>query len=264
MEQASLKGKAAIVTGSATGIGAAVAIGLAKLGADVLVNYSKNETDARATADAAKAAGARVVLVQADVSKDEDCRKLAAAAREAFGRIDILVNNAGTTKFAGHTDLDALSAEDWQSIYGVNVIGPFQMMRACVADLKAHGDGTVVNVSSVAGVMGVGSSIAYAASKGALNTLTLSLARAFAPEIRVNAVCPGYVATHWFSSRFGDERADKMAEGQAQNNPLKRVATAEDIAQSVIFFASPASREISGEMLLVDSGLHLMMTGLKR
>jgi 3-oxoacyl-[acyl-carrier protein] reductase len=263
MEQ-QLKGKVAIVTGSASGIGASVALGLARRGADVVVNYSRNEKDAKDVAEQVKAAGARALLVQADVAKDEDCRKLADAAMNAWGRIDILVNNAGTTKFAAHTDLAALSAEDWQMIYGVNVIGPFQMMRACVDALKASGDGAVVNVSSVAGVMGVGSSIAYAASKGALNTLTLSLARAFAPEIRVNAVCPGYVATPWFSGRFGEENSKRIADQQADANPLKRVAYAEDIADAVLFLASPSARNISGEFLLIDSGMHLNMTGTKR
>ncbi|HEY2034922.1 MAG TPA: glucose 1-dehydrogenase [Rhizomicrobium sp.] len=262
MEQ--LKGKVAIVTGSASGIGASVALGLAKRGCNVVVNFSRNEKDAKAVAEQVKELGARALLVQADVARDEDCRKLAGSALDLWGRIDILVNNAGTTKFAAHTDLGALSAEDWQTIYGVNVIGPFQMMRACVDALKAHGDGSVVNVSSVAGVMGVGSSIAYAASKGALNTLTLSLARAFAPEIRVNAVCPGYVATPWFSGRFGEENSKRIADQQADANPLKRVAYAEDIANAVLFLAGPESSNISGEMLLIDSGMHLNMTGTKR
>src|ERR1700761_788964 len=158
MERGNLKGKTAIVTGSASGIGASVALGLSRRGADVVVNFSRNEKDAKAVADQITGWGGRALLVQADVAKDEDCRKLADAAIKAWGRVDILVNNAGTTKFAAHTDLAALSAEDWQMIYGVNVIGPFQMMRACVDALKAHGDGAVVNVSSVAGVMGVGSS----------------------------------------------------------------------------------------------------------
>ncbi len=265
MEQANLKGKVAIVTGSASGIGAAAAIGLAQRGAHVVVNYSKSEKEAGETADAVRAAGAEVIVVQGNVAKDDDCRKLARAAMDKWGRIDILVNNAGTTKFAAHTDLDALSAEDWQAIYAVNVIGPFQMIRACIEPLKASGNGSIVNVSSIAGVAGVGSSIAYAASKGALNTLTLSLARAFAPEIRVNAVCPGYVATPWFSGRFGEEGAKKIGDQQAETNPLKRVAYAEDIAHTVLFLAGPESAHITGEMMVVDSGLHLaVMAGARR
>jgi 3-oxoacyl-[acyl-carrier protein] reductase len=265
MEQANLKAKVAIVTGSATGIGAAAAIGLARRGAHVVINYSKSEKDAQETAKAARESGAEALAVQGDVAKDEDCRNLAQAALDKWGRIDILVNNAGTTKFAAHTDLDALSAEDWQAIYAVNVIGPFQMIRACIAPLKASGDGAIVNISSIAGVAGVGSSIAYAASKGALNTLTLSLARAFAPEIRVNAVCPGYVATPWFSGRFGEDNAKRIAAQQAETNPLKRVAYAEDIANTVLFLAGPESSNITGETVLVDSGLHLaVMAGARR
>lgn len=255
--QKRLSGKVAIVTGSASGIGAASAIGLAARGAKVLLNFSKSADEAESVASKIREAGGTVAIEQGNVANDADCRRLAARAQSEWGRIDMLVNNAGTTKFAAHTDLDALSAEDWQGIYAVNTIGPFQMVRACLPALKAHGDGTVVNVSSIAGVAGVGSSIAYAASKGALNTLTLSLARAFAPEIRVNAVCPGYVATPWFGKRFGEAGMARITENQSEANPLKKAATAEDIAETVIFLAGPESAHITGEMLLVDSGLHL-------
>jgi len=262
--ECNLEGKVAIVTGAASGIGAAAAAKLAKRGAKVAVNYSKSADEAEAVAAQIVAGGGQARAVQADVARDDDCVRLAAAALDAWGRIDILVNNAGTTKFAAHSDLAALSGEDWLKIYGVNVVGPFQMMRACVEALKAHGDGAVVNVSSVAGVVGVGSSIAYAASKGALNTLTLSLARAFAPEIRVNAVCPGYVATPWFSKRFGQENADRIAANTAEGNPLKKVAEAEDIADAIGFFAGPESRNVTGELLLIDSGMHLTAMGAAR
>jgi 3-oxoacyl-[acyl-carrier protein] reductase len=262
MEQ--LSGKVAIVTGSASGIGAATAIGLAKRGAKVVINYSKSEKEAGEVAASVRKAGGDVLVVQGSVASDDDCRKLAAAALGQWGRIDILINNAGTTKFAAATDLDALSADDWHTIYGVNVVGPFQMMRACVGALREHGDGAVVNVSSLAGIAGIGSSIAYAASKGALNTLTLSLARAFAPEIRVNAVCPGFVATPWFEGRFGAEKAERAAARQAEDNPLKRVAHAEDIAESILFLAGTAARHITGELLAIDDGLHLQLTGNNR
>jgi 3-oxoacyl-[acyl-carrier protein] reductase len=259
MERDELKGKVAIVTGSATGIGAAVAVGLARRGANVVVNYSKSETEARATADAVRATGSEALLVQGNVASDADCRMLAAAAQQAWGRIDILVNNAGTTKFASHGDLDALSAEDFAGIYAVNVIGPFQMIRAAAPALKAGGSGTVVNISSVAGIAGVGSSVAYAASKGALNTMTLSLARALGPEIRVNAICPGYVATRWFSDRFGQATTDRISADQAEQTPLKRAGMPEDIADSVFFFCTAASRHITGTLLSVDAGLHLSL-----
>ena len=265
MEQGDLKGKAAIVTGSATGIGAGVAVGLAKRGANVVVNYTRSKSEAETTAEAVRKSGVDVRLVQADVANDEDCRKLARAAMDAWGRIDILVNNAGTTKFVtNHADLESLSADDFARIYAVNVIGPFQMIRACIDGLRAHKDGSVVNVSSIAGVAGIGSSVAYAASKGALNTMTYSLARALAPDVRVNAVCPGYVDTPWFVKQFGSEMAERIAEAEGKRAPLQRAANGAEIAKTVLFFAGPESRNITGETLLSDTGLHLSMAGARR
>jgi 3-oxoacyl-[acyl-carrier protein] reductase len=260
MEQADLKGKAAIVTGSSSGIGASVAIGLARRGASVVINYSKSAKEAEAVAAEVKKIGAPVAIAQGNVALDADCRKIAQAARDAFGRIDILVNNAGTTKFAGHSDLDALSAEDFTNIYSVNVVGPFQMIRACVGDLRKSDIGAVVNVSSIAGIEGIGSSVAYAASKGALNTMTLSLARALAPEIRVNAVCPGLVATPWFTERFGAEVFERVKDNYKKTAVLARVADGDEVAKSVIFMATPDSFNITGETLLTDGGLRLSIS----
>ncbi|HEY0105943.1 MAG TPA: glucose 1-dehydrogenase [Rhizomicrobium sp.] len=265
MEQDDLRGKVAIVTGSATGIGAAVAQALSRRGANVLVNYTKSRAEAEATAQAVRQAGAEALLVQGDVAQDDDCRRLARMAMEAWSRIDILVNNAGTTKFAAnHADLDALTAQDFARLYAVNVIGPFQMIRACIEPLRAHGAGAVVNVSSIAGVAGIGSSVAYAASKGALNTMTYSLARALAPQVRVNAVCPGYVDTNWFAKEFGKEAAERIAEAQGRKNPLQRLADGAEIAKSVVFLAGPESANITGETLLTDGGSHLNMAGARR
>jgi len=263
MEQADLKGKAAIVTGSSSGIGASVAMGLARRGANVVINFSKSQKEADAVAAEVKKTGVKVIAVQGNVAMDADCRKLAQAARDAFGRIDILVNNAGTTKFAGHRDLDALSAEDFTNIYSVNVVGAFQMIRACVDDLRKSDIGAVVNVSSIAGIEGVGSSVAYAASKGAMNTMTLSLARALGPEIRVNAVCPGLVATPWFTERFGAEAFEKVKDNYKKTAILARVADSDEIAKSVIFLATPDSFNITGETLLTDGGLRLSIAGLR-
>ena len=258
MQQGGLAGKVAIVTGSASGIGAAVATSFAQAGARVVINYSKSEADARDTAALAERAGGEVRVVRADVSCDDDCRALAQAAHEAWGRIDILVNNAGTTTFAAHADLDALSAEDFARIYAVNVTGAYQVIRACRDALK-ESRGAVVNITSIAGIAGVGSSIAYAASKGALNTMTLSLARSLAPDTRVNAVCPGYVATPWFGKRFGEERFAQITAEQAQATPLKRAGKPQDIADAVLFLAGAASRHITGTLLVVDGGLHLSL-----
>ena len=190
-----IEGGVFIVTGSATGLGAAVARRLASKGGRVVINYTKSEAEANATADECRSLGGDALLCRADVSNDADCRRMAAEAVERFGRIDGLVNNAAQSKIAPHTDLEALTADDFERIFGVNVIGPYQMTRAVAPHMKQQGKGAIVNISSVSGFSGSGSSIAYAASKGALNTMTLSLARALAPEIRVNAVCPGVMQT---------------------------------------------------------------------
>jgi NAD(P)-dependent dehydrogenase (short-subunit alcohol dehydrogenase family) len=224
----------------------------------VVINYARSADEAQETARLVEAEGAQAVLAQGDVANDADCRRIAAAA-EPFGRVDALFNNAGVTKFApNHADLDAVSAEDFVRLYEVNVVGAFQMLRAARTLLEAGPRaGAVVNTSSIAGVAGIGSSVPYAASKGAMNTMTLSLARALAPKIRINAVCPGFIDTPWFDKGVGAERAQKMREGAAANTPLKAASSAEDIAAAAVFLASPASRHVTGETLLVDAGTHL-------
>jgi NAD(P)-dependent dehydrogenase (short-subunit alcohol dehydrogenase family) len=255
-------GLCAIVTGSASGLGAATAAILAKGGARIVINYSSSQKEAEQTADLCRSAGGDVVVVQGDVSRDEDCRKIAAAAAP-WGRLDVLVNNAGTTKHVPHDNLDGLSSEDFQRLFGVNAIGPFQMVRAArsllEAGAKASGRASsVVNVSSVAGISGIGSSVAYAASKGALNTMTLSLARALAPLIRVNAVCPGYIDTPWFTKGRGVEGAAKVRDAVIAKVPLKRASTAEDVAALVCFLATSQSGNMTGEVVRMDAGLHLI------
>src|SRR5213076_517152 len=178
------------------------------------------EAAARETLEACKAAGGEAILVQADVARDAECRALARSALDQWGRIDGLINNAGITKFAAPQDLEALSAEDFQQIYAVNVVGPYQMIRACVPAMKQQGKGAIVNISSISGVMGIGSSTAYVASKGALNAMTLALARSLAPEIRVNAVCPGLIETRWHLSRFSKDDYAKFKSGYEKTVPL--------------------------------------------
>jgi 3-oxoacyl-[acyl-carrier protein] reductase len=191
------------------------------------------------------------------VSDDTACKTIADAAAR-FGRIDGLINNAGITKFArNHADLDALSAEDFQRLYAVNVVGPFQMLRAARALLEASERAAVLMVSSIAGVTGIGSSVAYAASKGALNTMTLSLARVLGPKIRVNALCPGFIDTRWHQDGFTPEGIEMMREAARKHTPLQAASLPEDIADAGLFFISDASRHITGETLLVDAGLHL-------
>jgi 3-oxoacyl-[acyl-carrier protein] reductase len=247
-----------VVTGASTGLGRAIAVETAARGARaVVINYARSADEAEETARLVREAGAEAVPVQGDVASDEDCRKIAAAA-ERFGRVDALFNNAGTTTFAAHGDMDAVSADDFLRLYAVNVVGAFQMVRACRALLEAGPrPGAVVNTASIAGVTGIGSSVPYAASKGALNTMTLSLARALAPKIRVNAVCPGFIDTPWFGKALPAERVQRMRENSAAGTPLKVASSAEDIAAAAVFFASPGSRHVTGETLLVDAGTHL-------
>ncbi|WFU45249.1 SDR family NAD(P)-dependent oxidoreductase [Bradyrhizobium sp. CB82] len=257
-------GLCAIVTGSASGLGAATAGLWAKGGARIVVNYSNSRKAAEATAEACRKSGApEVVVVQGDVSSDEDCRKIVAAA-EPWGRLDVLVNNAGITKHVPHQDLGGLSAEDFQRIYAVNTIGPYQMIRAARSLLEAGARVTgrpaaVVNVSSVAAISGGSSSVAYSASKGALNAMTLPLARALAPSIRVNTVCPDYIDTPWFTKGRGEAGARQVRDAVLARVPLKVVSTAEDIAQLVCFLASPASSNMTGECVRIDCGMHLIL-----
>ena len=250
-----LKNAVCIVTGSASGIGAASAIMLAGKGARVVINYSKSEEAARATQKACEAAGAEALLVKADVAQDADCRRLAQAALDRWGRIDALVNNAGATKFADHAQLNALSAEDFLRIYSVNVVGTYQMVRACAPAMKATGHGAVVNVSSVSSKNGMGSSIAYAASKGALNTMTMSLARVLGPEIRVNAVCPGMVDTKWMREGLGARYAALEARYK-ESTALRRPGTPEEVAAVIVWLIEGADL-ITGDAIMIDSGMHM-------
>src|ERR1700744_1060820 len=252
----------AIVTGSASGLGAATAAILAQGGGRIVVNYSSSAREAEQSADLCRKAGAEVVVVQGDVSRDEDCKKIVAAAAP-FGRLDALVNNAGTTKHMEHGNLDGLSAEDFQRLFAVNTIGPYQMVRAARSLLEASANASghasaVVNVSSVAGISGIGSSVAYAASKGALNVMTVSLARALAPLIRVNAVCPGYMDTPWFTKGRGVDGAAKVRDAVIAKVPLKVASTAEDVANVVCFLALPQSGNMTGEIMRIDAGAHLI------
>lgn len=257
-----LSGRSALVTGSATGLGRAIAIGLAERGADVIINCTRSVTDAEETVSACQAAGAQARLIVADVSTEDGCQALADAAA-ASGRLDILVNNAGVTRHArDHSDLNALSKDDFLHTYAVNVVGPFLMMQALKPLLvKTYEDkgraAAVLNVSSIAGVKGVGSSVAYAATKGALNTMTLSLARALAPAIRVNAICPGFIGTRWFKDVMDEDKYNRMEQGVIDAVPLSVASSPEDIAASALFFCTDASRHVTGETLLVDAGMHL-------
>ncbi|MES1942050.1 short-chain dehydrogenase [Salinisphaera sp. T5B8] len=246
----------ALITGSSSGIGAATARLLSERGYNVVINYSRSADAAQQVASECQASGADTLVMQANVAEDADCRGLADAALDRWGRIDALVNNAGTTRFCAHENLEGLSAQDFQDLYAVNTVGAYQMVRAVAPAMQAAGTGSVVNVASIAGVMGFGSSIAYAASKGALITMTKSLARALGPAIRVNAVCPGFVRGSWLAEGLGEKRYTAMIERLEANSPLARVCTPEDVAESIAYFAAGAAIT-TGETLLLDAGMHL-------
>lgn len=238
--------KAALITGSATGVGRACAVRFARLGFAVVVNYSKSEADAHETADLARACGVPVLVYKATVGDDGQVREMVARARAEFGGLDVLVNNAGTTHFVDHADLDGLSDAVWDDIFQVNVKGAFYCTRAAMPLLKAR-KGSVVNVTSVAGLTGQGSSIPYCASKAALNCMTQSLARAFGPDVRVNAVAPGPIKTRWLAGR--EAHVEKFLELA----PLKRAADPDDIADAVIYLATGTTLT-TGQVLVVDGG----------
>ncbi|MDP6121480.1 MAG: SDR family oxidoreductase [Rhodospirillales bacterium] len=256
-----LKQGTAIVTGSATGLGAAIAKRLASKGCNVVINYTRSEAHAEETAAACENLGVEVLLCRADVANDADCRRMAALSMEKWGRIDALVNNAGVTKFTPAEDLESLSAEDFQHMYAVNVVGPYQMIRAVAPHMKRGGWGAIVNISTIAAITGDGSSVAYAASKGALNVMTLSLARALGPEIRVNAVCPGFVQTRWNKDGMGEKAYDERIVQMERITPLQTANTPEEIAETAVWLVEGGDC-VTGEIILADSGLHLVSAPL--
>ncbi len=246
----------AIVSGGATGIGAATAEALAKHGINVTVNYHRSATAAQATAERCRQAGARAIAVQGDVSDDTACREIVERSVAQWAGVDVLVNNAGVTRFADADDLEALDKGDFDRVMAVNVTGPYQLTRAAAPYLRESAIASVVNVSSDSGFSGIGSSTAYAVSKGALNTLTLALAKALAPEIRVNAVCPGFVDTNWMSAKLNGEALAAFKESVARIAPLGCLVSAGDVAEAICWFAL-GGRAITGQLLVIDGGTHL-------
>ena len=242
-----------VVTGSSSGIGAATVERFAREGWNVAVNFSRFPAPAQRTAATCGPAGVDVLVHQADVSDDAACRGFAAAVEARWGRCDVLVNNAGATKFVEPRDLDGLSADDFQRIFGVNVVGPFQMARAFAPLMRRHPGSGIVNVSSIASLLGTGSSIAYAASKGALNTLTLSLARTLGPEVRVNAVAPGMVDSSWLRTGLGEERFAALRDAYIARAALRDLIRPEDVADAIFWLGAGASKT-SGEVIVVDAG----------
>lgn len=258
-----IKDAVAIITGSSSGIGAAIARLFAEQGCHVVINYSRNEEGARQVASDCEALGVKTLVYQADVADDADCRALVAATVEAFGRLDILINNAGTTRFCAHHDLDGLDKQDFLDIYSVNTVGAYQMARAAEAPMRKAGKAHLVNMASIAGLAGVGSSIAYAASKGALLTMTKSLARVLGPEVRVNAICPGFVQGEWLEKGLGKEAYAALLAKTKAGAALNDAASPETVAQAVLGLVIGGDLT-TGEALLVDGGSHLNASGVRR
>jgi 3-oxoacyl-[acyl-carrier protein] reductase len=249
-----VEGKAAVITGGGTGVGRATALELARRGCAVLVNYSRSKDEAEQTAAEVSELGVKGIAVQGDVADDADCRRMIETALQEFGRLDVLINNAGTTSFIRHDDLEAVKTEDWMRIMSVNVIGAFQCARAARAALAASGSGEIVNVSSVAGVAGVGSSIPYAASKAALNNLTVTLARVFAPTVRVNAVAPGFITSRWLQNGLGAQVYEQVKKRTEDNVLLHRVLDPEDVAATILGIIT-GSDLLTGQVIVLDGGL---------
>ena len=249
-----LEGRAALVTGGGTGVGRATALDLAERGCAVAVNYSRSRAEAEETAAAVRAKGVHAVALQADVADDAACRALVAGAVRELGRLDVLVQSAGTTSFIPHAKLDDVGDADWERILAVNLRGPFQCARAARGAIDASGGGEIVNVSSVAGIAGIGSSIPYCASKAALNLLTVMLARVMAPAIRVNAVAPGFITSRWFRDGLGDAAYEALKKGAEQRSPLRAVCTPEDVSAAIVgLIAGPDL--VTGQVLVLDGGM---------
>ncbi|MEF3064350.1 SDR family NAD(P)-dependent oxidoreductase [Pandoraea apista] len=251
-----------LVTGAATGIGAATALRFAREGWAVAINNFDDSTRAAAESVAAQCrdAGAQTLVIDADVGDDAACRHMASAVGTQWGRLDALVNSAGTTRVIPHSDLEAIDDAEFERIYRVNLIGMFQMTRAAAGLLRERPAGAssaaVINISSLASLNGTGSSIAYAASKGAVNSLTLSLARNLAPQVRVNAIAPGMVDDGLLRRVLGDDAYARVVDGMRENAPLKRVSQPSEIADLAWFLAAHAPA-MTGQVLAIENGLLL-------
>lgn len=251
--------KVAIITGAGTGVGAATARELARRACRVVVNYRRSEQAAASVAAAIRDAGGEAISVQADVSQTEDARRLVDAADQAFGRLDILVNNAGTTEFIPFDDLDRVTDEVWQRVMATNLYGPFHCVQAAAGLMRetcGPEGGEIINVSSTAGLLATGSSIAYCASKAALNNLTVALARTLAPRIRVNAVAPGFISGRWLEEGLGD-RYEGVKAAFEQTMPLGKVCCPDDVAAAIVSLIA-GSDLITGQILPCDAGMTIM------
>ncbi|MBC7966512.1 MAG: SDR family oxidoreductase [Fuerstia sp.] len=251
--------KVIIVTGGGTGVGRATSLAMARLGYNVIVNFSRSRDEALATVKEIESLGVKALPFQADVADDAACRAMVAFALESLGRVDVLVNCAGTTDFIPFHDLDAVSDESWERLYKVNVVGAFHCARAVRQAMLAAGGGVIINVSSVAAQLGQGSSIPYCCTKAALDNLTVSLARTLAPQIRVNGIAPGFIEGRWTQGGLGS-KFDSIKQAYEKTLPLGRVCQPEDIADGIVSLIT-GSRLVTGQTLTVDAGM--MISGFQ-
>jgi 3-oxoacyl-[acyl-carrier protein] reductase len=241
----------ALVTGAASGIGRAAAVALAAAGFDVVINYSRSEEAARETATLARDKAARTLLFQCDVSDDATVRQMLGAVEREFGRLDALVNNAGTTTNVKPGDFEAMTTEEWDRVFAVNVRGMFQVTRAAAPLLRAA-RGSIVNTASIVGLRPGPQPLPYAASKAAVVSLTQLLALNFAPDVRVNAVAPGWMEGDWMKRMLAARYEDLMAR-RARSTPLRRCATAEDVAEVIVNLIT-SNHFVNGETIVIDGG----------
>ncbi len=244
--------RVALVTGAATGIGRSAALALARNGYDVVINFSRSEEAARATARDTEAAGARTLVYRCDVSEDACVRAMLEATEREFGRLDVLINNAGTTIDVEPKDFDRVKVEDWNRVFAVNVLGLFLVTRAAAPMLRQSPNGCIVNTCSIAGLRPSAQPLPYAASKAAVANLTKTLANALGPEIRVNAVAPGWMEGDWMKRTLA-ENYDGLMARRARYTPLKRCCTADDVAETMLSLIN-SNRFVTGEIIIVDGG----------
>ncbi len=244
--------KAALVTGAASGIGRSAVIALARAGYDVAINYSRSDGPAREVADEAQKLGAQTLLCKCDVADDAAVRAMLKQVEEKFGRLDVLINNAGTTTDVKPKDLEGMSVEEWDRVFAVNVRGLFQVTRASVPLLRKGNEPCIVNTASIVGLRPGPQPLPYAASKAAVVNLTKTLAYNLGPEIRVNAVAPGWMEGDWMKRMLKDKYDDLMGR-RAKLTPLKRCVTADDVAETMMSLVQ-SNRFVTGEIIVIDGG----------
>ena len=244
--------RVALITGSASGIGRSAALAFSRGGYDVVINYSRNATQADKTAQMCYALGAKTLVVKCDVSQDTEVVSMIDACKTEYGRLDVLINNAGTTMDIPPGHMGEVNLDEWDRVFAVNVRGLFQVSRAAVALLRQSNNASIINTCSIAGIRPGPQPLAYAASKASVANLTKTLAGALGPEIRVNAVAPGWLEGEWMEKMLGDNYKGLM-DRRAKYTPLDRVATADDVGDVMLNLADH-NKFVSGEIIIIDGG----------